>query len=111
MLMKYFKTVKPEDWPAVILRGAALALIVAHLIAFFFIYAHYIFILTALVMGLLLAREMYEDLSQRFFRLKAEEYERDLMARQESAHPAEPQGLLIEGTASMKDITERKTRP
>jgi len=110
MLMKYFKTVKPEDWPAVLLRGAALVLIVSHLVAFFFIYSHIIFILTALVMGLLLAREMYEDLAQRFFRLKAEEYEKDLMELQEHNHPAEPKSLLIEGSHSMKDITERRTR-
>ncbi|TCO71916.1 hypothetical protein [Rhodovulum euryhalinum] len=110
MLMKYLKSVKPQDWPAVILRGAALILIVSYLIAFFFIYSHYIFLLTALVMGLLLAREMYEDLAQRFFKLKAEEYEKDLMGLHEHPHPEENRSLLIEGRASMKDITDRNTR-
>ncbi|TCP44020.1 hypothetical protein [Rhodovulum marinum] len=109
-MMKYFKGVKPEDWPAVILRGAALILIAIHLITFTFIYSHILFIATAVVMGLLLAREMYEDLAQRFFRLKAEEYEKDLMELQENNHPDDPRSLLIEGSHSMKDITARKTR-
>jgi hypothetical protein len=109
-MLRYIKNVKPEDWPAVLLRGTALVLIVVHLFTFFFIYQHLIFILTALVMGLLLAREMYEDLSQRFFKLKAEEYEKDLADLQEHTHPAEHRGLLIEGTPSMKEITDRKSR-
>ncbi|MCO8146171.1 hypothetical protein NHN26_13165 [Rhodovulum tesquicola] len=108
--MKLLKSVRPEDWPAVILRGAALVLIVSHLIAFFFIYSHFIFILTALVMGLLLAREMYEDLAQRFFRLKAQAYEKDLMERQDQTEPPGRDSLLIEGRPSMKDITDRVTR-
>ncbi|GAA0302255.1 hypothetical protein [Rhodovulum strictum] len=110
MLMKLLKSVRPEDWPAVILRGAALVLIVTHLIAFFFIYSHVLFILTALVMGLLLAREMYEDLAQRFFRLKAQAYEKDLMEMQDQTPPPERDSLLIEGRVSMKDITERTNR-
>ncbi|SIO37555.1 hypothetical protein SAMN05444722_1749 [Rhodovulum sp. ES.010] len=109
----YTRTVKPHEWPAVALRGAALVLIVSHLIAFFFIYSHIIFISTGVVMGLLLAREMYEDLAQRFFRLKAEEYEKDLMELHEREHPQHPDedpSLLIEGRASMKDISERNSR-
>ncbi|MBK1634699.1 hypothetical protein [Rhodovulum adriaticum] len=110
-MLNYFKNVKPEDWPAVILRGAALALIVIHLFTAFFIYYHIIFVITAIVLGLLLAREMYEDLAQRFFRLKAEEYEKDLRELKEGQeaehkHP----NLLIEGRAAMRDITERKSK-
>ncbi|HDR29817.1 hypothetical protein [Rhodovulum sp.] len=110
MLMKFLKSVRPEDWPAVILRGAAVVLILSHLIAFFFIYRHFIFILTALVMGLLLAREMYEDLAQRFFRLKAQTYEKNVMERQIQTEPPGRDPLLIEGRPSMKDITDRATR-
>lgn len=110
MLMNYFKRVKPEDWPAVLLRGGALILIVSHLVTFTFIYSHLIFISTAIVMGLLLAREMYEDLAQRFFRLKAEEYEKDLMDLQEQNPPEDKRSLLIEGRPSLRDITDRKTR-
>lgn len=109
-MLKYFKRVKPEDWPAVLLRGSALVLIGIHLITFTFIYQHLLFISSAVVMGLLLAREMYEDLAQRFFRLKAEEYEKDLMGLNEGEHPAEDRKLLIEGTRSMKDITDRTSR-
>lgn len=110
-MLNYFKNVKPEDWPAVILRGVALVLIVIHLFTAFFIYYHLIFVVTAVVMGLLLAREMYEDLAQRFFRLKAEEYEKDLKELQgdrQNGHK-EP-NLLIEGRAAMRDITDRKSK-
>lgn len=109
-MLKYLKSVKPSEWPAMLLRGGALVLIVIHLITFSFIYQHMLFIVTALVLGLLLAREMYEDLAQRFFRLKAEEYEKDLMVMQENGHAPENRSLLIEGTPSMKDITERNGR-
>jgi len=109
-MLNFIKTIKAEDWPAIILRGGALVLIVIHLFVFFFIYQHPIFILTAVVMGLLLAREMYEDLSQRFFKLKAKEYEKDLMDLQDHARPGGHSGLLIDGSASMKEIGERTSR-
>ncbi|ARE39289.1 hypothetical protein RGUI_1148 [Rhodovulum sp. P5] len=109
-MLKYIKNVKAEQWPALILRGSALLLIVVHLFTFLFIYQHFIFFITALVLGLLLAREMYEDLAQRFFKLKAEEYEKDLMELQETAHPNGDRALLIEGSPSLKDIAGSKTK-
>ncbi|PTW51051.1 MULTISPECIES: hypothetical protein [Rhodovulum] len=109
-MFTYLKKVRPEDWPALLLRVGALLLITVHLIVFLFIYQHPLFILSALVMGLLLAREMYEDLSQRFFRLKAEEYEKELHGAREDAQQTERHPLLIEGAASLKDISTRSTR-
>lgn len=108
MIVNYLKNVKPEDWPAVLLRGAAILLIVSHLLGFF-LYSHKISLPTALVMGLLLAREMYEDLAQRFFRLKAEEYEKDLQELHEQNHGHDKRTLLIEGSSGLKDITRRKS--
>ncbi|TCP60713.1 hypothetical protein EV663_10871 [Rhodovulum bhavnagarense] len=108
-MLNYFKNVKPEDWPAVLLRGAALILIVSHLIGFF-LYSHKISLPTALIMGLLLAREMYEDLAQRFFRLKAEEYEKHLEELKHDKHEHKHPNLLIEGRAAMRDITGRKSQ-
>lgn len=106
-MLSYLKRIRAEDWPAVILRGTALVLIVSHLITFFFIYKHLLFLSTALVMGLLLAREMYEDLAQRFFKMKAEEYEKDLAKTHKPDETGNERPLLIEGIPSMKDITKR----
>jgi len=108
-MLKYIKNVKAEDWPAVLLRGAALILIVIHLVTFLFVYQHLLFFFSALVLGLLLAREMYEDLAQRFFRLKAEEYEKDLMDLQDTAPPGTDRTLLIEGAASAQEIAKRSS--
>lgn len=113
-MLRYLKNVHPEDWPALALRAAALLLIAVHLVTFLFIYQHPLFILTAVAMGLLLAREMYEDLSQRFFRLKAEEYEKELHgapeARADAADETGKRPLLIEDAVSLKDISVRTTR-
>ncbi|ANB34390.1 hypothetical protein JMM63_20090 [Rhodovulum sulfidophilum] len=112
-MLRYLKNVKPEDWPALLLRAGALALITVHLVTFLFIYQHPLFILTAVGMGLLLAREMYEDLSQRFFRLKAEEFERELQDLKGTAPTAAEGGrrsLLIEETGALKDISARAFR-
>jgi hypothetical protein len=72
------KRIKPRDWPSLILRGAAILLIAAHLFTGFFVYSHMLFFVTAVVMALLLTREMYEDLAMRFFEFKSEIYARDL---------------------------------
>ncbi|WP_207186913.1 hypothetical protein [Rhodovulum imhoffii] len=102
------KNIKLEEWPAVILRGAALVLIGVHLFTAFFIYQHAIFFITALVLGLLVAREMYQDLAQRFFRLKAEEYEHEL---QEVRHADQDPNLMIEGARVMKDVPDAEVAP
>lgn len=101
-MLKFFNNVKLEDMPALILRGLAVALILVHLFIAVFIVNHYrsIFVLTSVVFSLLLAREMYEDLAQRFFRLKAEEYEHELETiRAQRADAAEEPRLMIEGSS------------
>lgn len=108
-MLNYLKNLKLGDWPVFILRGAAIFLIISHLIAYF-LYSHKISLPTSLIMGLLLAREMYEDLAHRFFRLKSEEYEKDLAERAEEEHAHKESSLLIEARSAMRDITDRKPR-
>ena len=90
------KRISPEDWPSLILRGSAVVLIVVHLLTGIFIYSHVVFFLTAVVLALLLSREMYEDLACRFFKLKSEGYERDIEALREQVSPARDVGPVIE---------------
>ncbi|MEX5726926.1 hypothetical protein Ga0609869_000279 [Rhodovulum iodosum] len=101
-MLKFFNNVKLEDMPALILRALAVGLILVQLFIAVFIVNHYrsVFVLTSIVFSLLLAREMYEDLAQRFFRLKAEEYEHELeKLRAQQADAAEEPQLMIEGTS------------
>ena len=106
------KSIRAEDLPALALRGTALFLIAVHLFIAIFIVNHYrwVFYLTAAVIGMLLAREMYEDLALRFFRLKAEKYEHDLEEVAERTKGARTEaGMLIEGNASRRARSEDAT--
>lgn len=93
-MLTLIKSIRFSDLPALILRTMALGMIGVHLFIAMFVVVQYnwVFYLTVLVFSLLLAREMYEDLARRYFKLKAEE----------AAHHTAPQA----GTAGVGPVIE-----
>ncbi|SIS69243.1 GatB/YqeY domain-containing protein [Phaeovulum vinaykumarii] len=70
------------ELPVTLLRVLAGVLVVLHVLIANFMVVQYrwVFALTAVILGLLLAREMYQDMAARFFRLKSDELEEDRRA-------------------------------
>lgn len=68
------------EYPLFVLRTAAAGAVIVHLFLGLFVGVlnPWIFFATAIVIALLLSREMYEDMARRFFQLKSDQLEERL---------------------------------
>ncbi|WP_211096745.1 hypothetical protein [Phaeovulum veldkampii] len=68
------------EYPLFVLRTAAAGAVIVHLFLGLFVGVlnPWIFFSTAIVIALLLSREMYEDMARRFFQLKSDQLEERL---------------------------------
>jgi len=105
----FFKGTHLSDLPVTILRMAAGIMVALHVFIALFVVVQYrwVFMLTAVVMGLLLAREMYEDMARRFFQLKADELEDELEHEDARAAPG-VKVIDVQASAPDAEIVEPK---